>query len=225
MRGYGQYCPIARASEVLAERWTPIILRNLLNGATTFNAIAADAPGIPRSLLASRLRGLARVGVIEICPNPNGSGSVYRPSQAGTDLHGVLVAMGMWAERWLELGPDHVDPGLLLHAWCRHALARDRLPARRVVVRFEFPEQPVRSSRLWFIFDGERSEVCGTDPGFGDDLIVTAEARALVEWHLGRLDWASALRSGRVRVSGPRPLARALPTWNLGGLPVPVPSA
>ncbi len=214
MRSYGQYCPIARASEILAERWTPIILRNLLNGASTFTEIAADAPGIPRSLLSTRLRGLERMGIIEIAPNPHGHGSVYLPTEAGRDLQGLLTTMGRWAERWLELGPGHVDPGLLLHSWCQHSLALDRLPRRRMVVRFEFPDQPPTSSQLWFIFDGERSEVCRTYPGFEEDLIVTAQARALTEWHLGREAWASALRSGSIRVSGPRTLARALPTWN-----------
>jgi DNA-binding HxlR family transcriptional regulator len=215
VRNYGQYCPIARASEVLAERWTPIILRNLLNGASTFNEIAADAPGIPRSLLTTRLRGLERMGIIEIAPNPNGQGSVYRPTEAGRDLQGLLVTMGRWADRWLELGDEHVDPGLLLRAWCRHSLALDRLPRRRVVVRFEFPGQPRTSSQLWFIFDGDRSEICRTNPGFQEDLVVTAQARALTEWHLGRVGWTSALRSGHIRVTGSRSLARALPTWNL----------
>jgi DNA-binding HxlR family transcriptional regulator len=214
VRSYGQYCPIARASEILAERWTPIILRNLLNGASTFNELAADAPGIPRSLLTTRLRGLERMGVIEIAPNPHGRGSVYLPTEAGRDLQELLAIMGRWADRWLELGPEHVDAGLLLHTWCRHYLALDRLPRRRTVVRFDFPEQPRVSSQFWFIFDGERSEVCRVYPGFAEELIVTARAYVLTEWHLGRVEWAGALRTGSIRVTGPPPLARALPTWN-----------
>jgi DNA-binding HxlR family transcriptional regulator len=222
VRGYGQYCPVARASEILAERWTPIILRNLLNGATTFNQIAADAPGMSRSLLTTRLRGLERAGIIETSPGPLGHGFEYRPTEAGKDLQAVLGAMGTWADRWLELGPEHIDPGLLLHTWCRHSLARDRLPQQRVVVRFDFPDQPSKSSRLWFIFDRERSEVCRTHPGFEEDMVVTTQARVLTEWHLGHVDWASAVRSGRIQLSGSRALARALPTWHRGDLPDPV---
>ena len=109
MRTYGQFCPIARGSEILAERWTPIILRNLLLGCRTFNEIAAGAPGLSRALLARRLRELERAGVVEIRPKPNGRGSVYEPTPAGRDLAGVLESIGGWAERWTELTDDHAD--------------------------------------------------------------------------------------------------------------------
>ena len=214
MRSYGQYCPIARASEVLAERWTPIILRNMLNGSTTFTQIAADAPGIPRTLLTHRLRELAAIGVVEIRPRSGGHGSVYELSAAGRDLRGVIIAIGAWGERWLDLGPQHVDPGVVLRSWCHWYLATENLPERRVVVRFDFPDQPTKTNQAWVIFDGDDSEVCRTHPGFDEDLVVETEAKALAEWHLGRTEWTSAVRAGRIRVSGPPRLARSLPTWN-----------
>jgi DNA-binding HxlR family transcriptional regulator len=147
MRTYGQYCPIARASEVLAERWTPIILRNMLLGSTAFTDIAAGAPGISRTLLTSRLRELARAGVVETAPNPAGRGSVYRLTAAGRDLAGVMAALGTWGERWMELAPEHLDPGVVLHAWVTYYLARERLPARRVVAQFDFPGLPRKGGR------------------------------------------------------------------------------
>lgn len=214
MRTYGQYCPIARAAEVLGERWTPIILRSVLTGADTFTRIADEAPGIPRSLLTHRLRALQQVGVIKTTPSPAGHGSRYHATAAGRELAPVLLAMGGWAERWLELRPEHVDPGMVLDAWCRHDLDRVRLPDRRVVARFDFVDQPHKTDRFWFIFDGDRSEVCRTYPGFDEDLIVSTDARSLTEWHLRRLEWLEALRSERITISGPRDLARALPGWN-----------
>lgn len=214
VRTYGQYCPIARASEILAERWTPLIIRNLLNGSTTFTQIAADAPGISRSLLTARLRDLAKAGVVQITPNPNGNGSVYHLTEAGKDLLPVIVAIGTWGERWLDLNPEHVDPGVVLNSWCKWYLAKENLPERRVVVRFDFPDQPTKTNQAWLIFDGENAEVCRTDPGFDEDLVVTAESKALAEWHLGRIEWTDAVRSERIQVSGPQRLARVLPTWN-----------
>jgi DNA-binding HxlR family transcriptional regulator len=214
MRNYGQYCPIARASAVLAERWTPIILRNVMNGCMTFKDIAAGAPGIPRSLLSSRLRELERVGVVWRDANPLGRGSLYHLTEAGCDLKELLYALGTWGERWLELAPEDVDPYVVLWAWCQWYLERDRLPEHRVVVRFEFPDQPLSSRWFWVVFDGERSEVCRTDPGFEVDLMVEAESMVLAEWHLGRVKWDDALRAGRIRVAGPRQLGRMLPTWN-----------
>lgn len=214
MRNYGQYCPIARASAVLAERWTPIILRNLLNGCTTFGDIADGAPGIPRSLLTSRLRELERVGVVWSEANPSGRGSLYHLTEAGKDLKELLYALGTWGERWLELAPEHADPYVVLWAWCEWYLDRDRLPDHRVVVQFEFPDQPLSGRWYWLVFDGERSEVCRKDPGYEVDLVVEAESMALAEWHLGRVNWNDALRAGRIRVSGPVRLGRILPTWN-----------
>jgi DNA-binding HxlR family transcriptional regulator len=214
MRTYGQYCPIARAAEILAERWTPIILRNLLLGATTFGQIADGAPGISRTLLTYRLKELEQVGVIATSPNPNGRGSLYALTKAGNDLNGVMLAMGTWGERWLELGPPHLDPGVVLDSWCRWYLARDRLPPYRVVVRFDFPDRARKGARLWMIFDGDRTEVCRTNPGFDEDLVVTAASKALAEWHLGRLSWADAIRAGQFDVAGPPRLVKELPTWN-----------
>jgi DNA-binding HxlR family transcriptional regulator len=214
MRTYGQYCPIARAAEILAQRWTPLILRNLLLGATTFGQIVDGAPGIPRSLLTSRLRELERAGVIEARPNERGGGSHYGLTTAGNDLGGVMLAMGSWGERWLELAPEHLDPGVVLNSWISWYLARDLLPDRRVVVRFEFPDRPLKASQMWIIFDGERSEICRSNPGYGEDLVVTAESLAMSEWHLGRIEWIDAVRAGRIQVAGPSRLARALHTWN-----------
>ncbi len=214
MRTYGQYCPIARASEVLAERWTPIILRNMLLGSTTFTEIAAGAPGLSRTLLTTRLRELQRAGVLHASPNPSARGSRYHLTEAGKDLADVMAALGTWGERWIELAPEHLDPGMVLHSWVNWYLARERLPKRRVVAQFDFRGLPKKGARLWTIFDGVRSEVCQTYPGFEVDLFVDAEPRALAEWHLGRIEWPDALRAERIRVFGPPSLARTLPTWN-----------
>jgi DNA-binding HxlR family transcriptional regulator len=214
MRTYGQYCPIARTSEILAERWTPIIIRNLLSGATTFTDIAKGAPGIPRSLLANRLRELQHAGVVEASPNPSGHGSVYRLSEAGQELRAVIMAMGAWGDRWLELASEHTDPSMVLHSWVTWYLAEDELPERTTVARFDFPDQPARSGSFWVVFDGSASEVCRLNPGFEEHLIITAESRALTEWHLGEIEWRDAVAADRIQVSGDAKLATALPTWN-----------
>lgn len=214
MRNYGQYCPIARASEILAERWTPIILRNIHLGCHTFTQIADGAPGISRTVLTTRLRQLEHAGVINAEPVRPGRGFRYTLTDAGSDLWDVLIAIGTWGERWLDLAPDHVDPGVVLWSWCNSSLRHDLLPARRVVVELEFPDQPKSSRRFWFVIDGLASEICRTHPGFEVDLIVIAEAIALAQWHLGRLEWADAIRSQRIEVRGPRQLARLFPTWN-----------
>jgi len=184
----------------------------MLLGATTFTEIADGAPGMSRTLLTTRLRELERAGVIELAPA--GRGHHYRLTASGHDLAEVMAALGKWGERWIELAPEHLDPGMVLHSWVHWYLEGDRLLPRRVVVQFDFPGMPKKGSRLWVIFDGPRSEVCQTYPGFEVDLFVEAEPRALAEWHLGRIEWIEALRSARIAVVGPPSLARSLPTWN-----------
>jgi DNA-binding HxlR family transcriptional regulator len=217
MRTYGQFCPIARGSEILAERWTPIILRNVLIGCRTFNQIAAGAPGLSRALLTRRLRELERAGVIEIRPKPGGHGSLYEPTPAGRDLESVLFALGAWAERWTAMTAEHSDPGVVLWSWSHEFLRRDLLPDRRLVVRFDGLTQGRNKTTGWMLIDRREAEICLVDPGFGDDLVVTiADPLTFARWHVGLVDWADALRSGQLHVSGPRALGRALPTWNAG---------
>jgi DNA-binding HxlR family transcriptional regulator len=216
MRTYGQFCPIARGSEILAERWTPIILRNILLGCHTFNDIAAGAPGLSRALLTRRLRELEHAGVIHIRPKPGGHGSLYEPTPAGRDLQEVLNAIAGWADRWMEMTFEHADPDVVLWSWCQSFLRRDLLPDRRVLVRFEFARGS-RRVRIWQLIEGREVELCRFDPGFGDDLVVRIEdPLTFARWHMGLLDWAAALRSGGIHVSGSRALGRALPTWNAG---------
>jgi DNA-binding HxlR family transcriptional regulator len=215
MRSYQQYCPVARGAEVFAERWTPIIMRNILYGCETFNAIADGAPGLSRSLLTKRLRELERAGVIAVVPKQDGRGSKYVPTEAGKALKPVLNALGVWGEMWMEVRPVHTEPGVVLWSWGTVFLNRDALPRRRVVARFEF-EYAGKPDTAWLVLDKGDGEVCATDPGYGDDLIVEVhEAMALARWHLGHIEWSTALRSGAIVVRGPTDLRRALPTWNL----------
>jgi FAD/FMN-containing dehydrogenase/DNA-binding HxlR family transcriptional regulator len=214
MHTYGQFCPIARGSEVLAERWTPIILRNLLLGCSTFNEIAAGAPGLSRALLTRRLHQLERAGVITISPKPDGHGSLYEPTRAGRELWPVLAAIAQWAEQWTDVTPEHSDPEAVLWSWSQAYLRRDLLPERRVVVRFDF-ERRGRPARLWLHVEARDAEICRFDPRFGDDLVVVVNDHvAFARWHLGLVDWAAVLRAGGVEVTGPTELRRALPTWN-----------
>jgi DNA-binding HxlR family transcriptional regulator len=212
MRTYGQYCPIARGAEIFAERWTPLIIRNLSLGCGRFSEILEGAPGLSRTLLSQRLKHLERLGVVESAATPAGRGRRYRLTSAGQDLFKVCVLLGEWGARWLEIAPENLDPFVALWSMC-NALHRDRLPGRRVVVRFDFTGR--RSpERYWLLIDRGEPEICKTYPGLDEDLYITAEAEAFVKWHAGQLSWAAAVRDDRIRLCGPSWLVRAFPTWN-----------
>jgi DNA-binding HxlR family transcriptional regulator len=215
VHSYGQYCPIARASELLAERWSIIILRNILIGCRTFNEIANGAPGLSRGLLSKRLRDLADAGVVEIRPKPDGPGSTYEPTQAGRELSAVMLALEHWGSRWAALTPEHAHPGVVLWGWVNCYLNRDLLPRHRVLVRFEYPTLAGPGRRGWLLIEHGEAEVCEKFPGGEEDLVVVVnDPVVFARWHLGELEWGRALRSGAIEVSGSRDLARALPMWN-----------
>jgi DNA-binding HxlR family transcriptional regulator len=206
---YRQFCPIARASEILAERWTPIILRNLLIGCRTFTEIEKGAPGIPKTLLVSRLQKLERNEIIRKSQNPSGRGWVYEMTPMGTDLWQVIIPLGSWGMRWLEVGPD-IDPGVALWALSKN-VDFDRLPKQRVLIRFHFTRRPKFTA--WALWDKGEFEICLKFPGGEEDLIITAEPEWIGRWHLRRCTWQDAIGGGHIVVEGPRDLARAFPTW------------
>jgi DNA-binding HxlR family transcriptional regulator len=116
MQKYKQYCPVARASEILADRWTPLIVRELILGSHRFNEIERGLPGISRSLLASRLRDLEDAGVVERLPAAQSKVTAYHLSEAGRDLKTVIETLGAWGVRWAfgEPKPEELDAGLLI---------------------------------------------------------------------------------------------------------------
>jgi DNA-binding HxlR family transcriptional regulator len=207
VRSYGQYCPIARASEILAMRWTPIIVRNLLLGCETFSEIQDGAPGIPRTLLSERLRLLEHHGIVERRASAGGRGPRYRLTDAGEELMGVIDALGEWGARWLEMAPLHMDAGVVLWTMCRLA-DPDELPARRTVIRFDLLDGPRR--RFWLVLQKEGSEVCVKPPGYDEDLLVTTSSEWLAKWHMGKISLARAMHEGLIEVEGPRALVRRL---------------
>jgi DNA-binding HxlR family transcriptional regulator len=209
VRGYGQYCPIALGAEVFAERWTPIILRNLSVGGDRFGDILAGAPGLPRSVLAQRLRRLERDGIVE--RRQDGRTPTYRLTACGAELAGVCHALGVWGARWREVAPEHQDPYLVLWSLA-HLVDREAMPRPRVVVRFDLTDGR-RPDRYWLLLGRSERDVCVHDPGFGDDAVVTTDSATLVRWHTGRIGVGQAQRAGTMQVSGPLWMHRMLDAW------------
>jgi DNA-binding HxlR family transcriptional regulator len=207
VRTYGQYCPVARASEILAMRWTPIIVRNLMLGAETFGEIQDGAPGIPRTLLSQRLRLLEQHGVVERLDGPR-----YRLTAAGRELEAVIDALGVWGARWLEMGPQHLDAGATLWSLCRQA-EPGAVPGRRLVIRFDISDGG--RPHFWVVLEPPESEVCVRPPGFDEDLVVTTSQEWLAKWHAGRISLGDAMHEGLMRVEGPPDLVRTLATLGL----------
>jgi len=212
MQKYEQYCPVARASEILAERWTPLIVRELIAGSHRFNEIERALPGISRSLLASRLRALEDAGVVERVVHPASGLPEYHLTEAGRELKVVIESLGAWGVRWAfgDPQPEELDGGLLV--WKIHQrIHRERLPRRRTVVEFDFTGP--RARRVWLLLEPREVSVCVAPPGFDSDLVVRSDLGTFYRVWLGQIDYAAALRCGALTIEGPSALARQLPQW------------
>jgi DNA-binding HxlR family transcriptional regulator len=212
MSTYGQFCPVAKAAEIFAERWTPLILRELLMGSHRFGDLERGLPKISRSLLSQRLRTLEAVGLVERRADPGGRRPEYHLTQAGEDLYDVVIRLGEWSQRWFNplLDLDDLDPQLLM--WdIRRRLHLERVPTRQVVVQFDF--RGARTGSYWLVLEPGAPSVCWDPPGFEVDLVVTADTLALHRVWLGHQTLANALAGGEVALDGPPELTRAFPGW------------
>lgn len=211
MAGYGQFCPMAKAMEVLDERWTLLVVRELLLGSTHFNELRRGNPRMSPALLSKRLRTLERAGVVR--RDLVDGRTRYTLTPAGEELRPVVDALQVWGTRWVgTLGAEDLDPHLLL--WdMRRTMRGERWPAGRTVVAVRFTDVEPRAARWWLCVDRGEVDVCDYDPGFEVSARMALTLRTLSEVWRGDRSWTAALRSGLVDIDGPRPVARELPTW------------
>jgi DNA-binding HxlR family transcriptional regulator len=214
--GYKQFCPVAKASEVFANRWTPLLLRELMAGMRAFNDIHRGVPLMSRAMLVARLRELEHQGIVERRPRADRSGHDYRLTAAGEAFRPVVAALGHWglAHARDRITPADLDPSVLLWSLRRRADLH-ALPDRRVVVQFEFLGVPARYAKLrilWLILQRAGAEVCVKNPGYPVDVIVRANIADFVAVHLGYATWRE-MATAKFALEGDRRIVRELPAW------------
>ncbi|MCK1337941.1 helix-turn-helix transcriptional regulator [Bradyrhizobium sp. 38] len=211
MHLYGQYCPVARAAEILADRWTVLIIRELLADVKHFNELERGLPHMSRTLLAERLRRLEQAGVLERRGASRGKPTEYRLTPAGRELQQIIDLFGKWGARWAfgPPRPSELDPITLLW-WMRRRVAVDRFSCRRVI-QFEFRGAPQRA--YWLVIDPCDISVCLKHPRFDVDVIVTATIMTFYQIWLGRLSLSDAVGKNLVYLDGAPADVRAFPSW------------
>jgi len=213
MTDYNQFCTVARGAEVLGERWTPLVVRELLCGSRRFNDIRRGVPRMSATLLAQRLRKLQEVGVLRRMRS--GDGWEYRLTAAGEELRPIVEQIGHWGARWIgsRLTPGQLDAGFLMWDIRRFVRLEGFPPSRRVVIHFMFRDARPRERRWWLVVQDGVADLCRDDPGHELTLIVEATVRALTEIWTGDAEASRELAAGRVRVVGPKGDARRLWQW------------
>jgi len=212
MYQYGQYCPIARAAELLADRWTVLIVRELLVNVSCFNDLERGLPGISRPLLSERLRRLVHGGVLERRAAERGRRIEYRLTAAGRELRCVISALGKWGVRraFGEPRPSELDPAILLW-WMRRRVCTDAIPRRRVVIQFDFRGAAKRT--YWLVIKSSEASICLKHPGFDVDLLVKADVAAMYDVWFGRAKLSDAVRKRDICLQGLPAMVQAYPRW------------
>ena len=213
MKSYGQFCPLAQATQLLCERWTLLVVRELVAGSTRFNELRKGVPLMSPTLLSRRLKQLEKAGVIRRQVDSRG-GRAYQLTQAGRELRPVVELMGAWGHRWArtDLNQDDLDAGLLM--WdMRRSVDPSKFPEHRVVVQFEYPDAPLGARDWWLISENGQIDLCLNDPGHEVDILVRSSLAAMTAVWTCQRKFKEAVQSGDIRVLGDGRLTGNLAEW------------
>jgi DNA-binding HxlR family transcriptional regulator len=208
MISYGQFCPVAQALEIVGERWTLLIIRELLCGNYRFGQILNGVPLMSRSLLAQRLRALEEAGLVVRV------GTEYRLTECARELEPIVMGLGTWGQRWArrDYRKEELDPVLLM--WDLHRnLHLERLPDQETVVSFWLRDVQSKKSRYWLRIAKPEVELCLTNPGFEEKLRVQTTVRTLADVWMGNRSLSQALKSKAIELDGTPQLVRDFPKW------------
>ncbi|MEU0878811.1 helix-turn-helix domain-containing protein [Lentzea sp. NPDC005914] len=204
MRTYAQYCPIVRAVEVLGDRWTLLIVRDMLIGASRFNELSRGLPGLSRALLSRRLRQLANAGLVVR------TGDGYTLTPAGHALRPLVFGLADWGARYAFGDPraDELDPEVLM--WWMHGRIDTGTLSRRATIEIRIND---RRRTFWLVVEPGDASVCYTDPGLEVDAVLASDIATLYRMWEGEVELLDAVRAGTIELTGPRWVVRGLPDW------------
>ncbi len=211
---YYQFCPIAKASEVLGERWTILIIRELLLGATRFAELQRGLSAISPTLLTRRLGQLQDCGLVLRRAVPGTARAEYSLTPAGRELHPVVIGLGRWGMKWArgQMSDDELDVQHLISDLARR-IDETQLPGGDTVIQFSFPGLPKFAHWWVLIASSGTRELCANHPGRTVHLHLRTNLRTMVEIWAGDIAIADALKSGRLHVNGQPLLVRTLTAW------------
>ena len=213
---YGQFCPVAMAAEIFCSRWTALILREMYCGTRRFNDLRRGVPRMSPSLLSKRLVEMREAGIIEeVSAKKSGGSTEYQLTPAGEDLKPIVMALGIWGQRWVEskVSLKNLDPSLLM--WdMRRWLDPKPLPKRRCTIAYYFPEIEKARQKYWLVIDPDgKVDLCNTDPGFEVDLFVTGSLRAMTAVWMGVTTVMKEVEARELDIQGDKAIASAMQEW------------
>jgi DNA-binding HxlR family transcriptional regulator len=213
---YGQFCPVAKASEIITTRWTPLVLRELISGSSHFNEIHRGVPLMSRGLLSRRLKELEQWGVISKTTGADAQTTEYHLTEAGQQLTPIIVALGHWGKKWVEsaLESGDWDAGVLM--WdMKKRIDTNALPTGRTVIHFDYEDASDEMRLWWLVADESGIDLCQQDPGFEVNLYVSTDVQTMAQVWIGKQALRSALDDDSIYVSGDKGLRDTIGSWLL----------
>ncbi|MEO1290436.1 MAG: helix-turn-helix domain-containing protein [Chloroflexota bacterium] len=221
MKSYGQYCPIAQALELLGDRWTLLIIRDMLTGTRHFNDLARGLPNISRALLAKRLRQLETSEIIiKHYPDEGRKTTEYHLTQSGQQLQEIINSLLIWGANWAFGEPtlDQLDPVLLMW-WMQDRVNMAYIPQERLVIQFDFFGD--KNETLWLLITKPDVTICLTDPGYEINVLVKADLRTYFKLWLGKLDYPDVIDTPHLSIEAIPQHIRDFPNWFAWSLAAP----
>jgi len=212
MKNYGQFCPLAQATQLLCERWTLIVVREFIAGSTRFSELQKGVPLMSPTLLSTRLKQLVKGGVIEVSGKKGNY--TYTLTQAGRELRPVVELLGAWGHRWAhsDLSNGDLDAGLLM--WdMRRSINPDVFPKHKVVVQFEYFDAPKGAQNWWLVSDNGETDLCLNDHGHEIDIMIKCSLKAMTEVWTCEQTFSDAVTKGDIKVLGATNLSNKLQDW------------
>ncbi|MBL4583006.1 MAG: helix-turn-helix transcriptional regulator [Pseudomonadales bacterium] len=211
---YGQYCPLAMSAEFLCNRWTLLVIRELLFGSTGFNEISRGVPRMSRTLLSTRLKELTDRGVVTRREKRVGGQVHYSLTSAGLALGPVVFSMAEWGQEWLEVEPavQNVDVGFLMWDIHRNAVSMPELPSP-FIVEFYLNNVPENKRTHWLVFEDDVVDLCHIDHGFSVHVQIEASIEDLTKAWMGWIDMSDAINTNKIIFKGPAKYTDIAITW------------
>ncbi len=210
---YGQFCPVSKAAEVLGDKWSLLIVRELLMGATRFNVLLRGLSSISPTMLTKRLNELTIAGLILKKKIPGQKGYEYFLTESGKELQPILEQLGVWGMRWAREGmPDSDLDVELLMLYLERSILPDKLVGNETVLRFHFTDLQ-EFKDWWIVVKNDQVDTCITDPGKDVDVYFTTDLRTMISAWMGDISYKKAIAENRMKLVGPVSLTKNVVSW------------
>jgi DNA-binding HxlR family transcriptional regulator len=214
MKSYGQFCPIAKACEALGERWTLLIIRELLCGSRRYNDFKRGLPLISPTMLSQRLNILQERGLIELKRSSDNKSREYHLTLAGRELEPIVMGLGEWGARWVRSQMSDDDLSVELLMWdMRRTINSSALPQGRTVLHFEFTDLKKTYRDWWLLLENGDIDLCVDDPGYDPDVIFISDLKTMTQIWLGDTTIHKAESGGKLDLSGSSQMIRDISEW------------